>query len=262
MDLGDDQRSLRVHAKRRSVADDGKPGVGEFGFDGLGHRTVEGREDEIALGQLIRNASTDDQLAGRRRWLAGQAPGRRFGVGLAGRPFGSRHRGQAEPRMALEQLDESLSNESRRSENADSVGRHPARSPAPIGDRRAEGEDSTDFVVLPWRHGHCFALAEAHPPACYTPALSFRNVENPVGQANSLRQISVVASPVRCTPSAAEDDFFCLRFQVWYPSFDCAVRTKFRTCEGCLDCEQGRFNLKRHAEALRGARFHLPGIGD
>lgn len=56
----------------------------------------------------------------------------------------------------------------------------------------------------------------------------------------------------------AEDDFFCLRFGVWYPSFDCAIRTKFRTCGGCLDCDQGRFNLKRHADELRGRKFELP----
>jgi hypothetical protein len=48
----------------------------------------------------------------------------------------------------------------------------------------------------------------------------------------------------------AEDDFFCLRFQVWYPSLDCAVRTRYRTAPGCRDCEQGRFNFKRHRSAL------------
>lgn len=56
-------------------------------------------------------------------------------------------------------------------------------------------------------------------------------------------------------PRDAADDFFCLRFHVHYPSFDCAIRTKFRTCPGCLDCDQGRFNLKRHDRALRGVRF-------
>jgi hypothetical protein len=56
----------------------------------------------------------------------------------------------------------------------------------------------------------------------------------------------------------ADDDFFCLRFQVWYPSFDCAVRTKFRTCPGCLNCEQGRFNLKRHGAALHNVRWNSP----
>ena len=50
------------------------------------------------------------------------------------------------------------------------------------------------------------------------------------------------------------DDFFCLRFRVWYPSFDCAVRTKFETCPGCRACEQGRFNLKRHAAGIARQR--------
>ncbi len=44
-------------------------------------------------------------------------------------------------------------------------------------------------------------------------------------------------------------DFFCLRFQVWYPSADCAYRTRYRTYDGCWNCDQGRFNLKRHAGA-------------
>ena len=52
-------------------------------------------------------------------------------------------------------------------------------------------------------------------------------------------------------------DFFCLRFRVWYPSGDCAVRTRFRTYDGCCDCDQGRFNLKRHAATL-GDRPLLP----
>lgn len=53
------------------------------------------------------------------------------------------------------------------------------------------------------------------------------------------------------------DDFFCIRYRVWYPSFDCAVRTRFRTSEGCLRCDQGRFNLKRHAAEVRGVRWRL-----
>jgi len=51
-----------------------------------------------------------------------------------------------------------------------------------------------------------------------------------------------------------EDNFYCLRFRVWYPSFDCAIRTRFRTCPSCLDCEQGRFNLKRHDSELSQMR--------
>lgn len=59
---------------------------------------------------------------------------------------------------------------------------------------------------------------------------------------------------MRCEFRHKEDDFFCIRYQVWYSSRDCAVRTKFRTSDGCLDCEQGRFNLKRHDGALRDVR--------
>jgi hypothetical protein len=63
------------------------------------------------------------------------------------------------------------------------------------------------------------------------------------------------SSPVG-TPTQG-DDFFCIRYRVWYPSFDCAIRTQFHTSEGCLRCDQGRFNLKRHAAAVRGIRWRL-----
>lgn len=54
-----------------------------------------------------------------------------------------------------------------------------------------------------------------------------------------------------------EDDFFCLRFRVAYPSFDCAVRTRYQTCPSCRNCEQGRFNLKRHGAVLAQLRRPL-----
>ena len=56
-----------------------------------------------------------------------------------------------------------------------------------------------------------------------------------------------------------DTDFYCLRYKVWYESYDCAIRTKFQTCPGCCKCDQGRFNLKRHAAALRTVRFSLSG---
>ena len=62
----------------------------------------------------------------------------------------------------------------------------------------------------------------------------------------------------RCSHRDPEDDFFCIRYQVWYPSFDCAIRTKFHTSDGCRNCEQGRFNLKRHASALQESRHRFP----
>jgi hypothetical protein len=57
------------------------------------------------------------------------------------------------------------------------------------------------------------------------------------------------------------DDFFCLRYRVWYPSFDCAIRTRFQTSPGCSHCDQGRFNLKRHDIAIRSVRWRLV-VGD
>jgi len=50
-------------------------------------------------------------------------------------------------------------------------------------------------------------------------------------------------------------DFFCLRFGVWYSSSDCAYRTRFSTYAGCANCDQGRFNLRRHAGELARRRW-------
>ncbi len=69
---------------------------------------------------------------------------------------------------------------------------------------------------------------------------------------------ATVSPRAREVAREADDDFFCLRYEVWYPSRDCAVRTKFKTCGGCLDCDQGRFNLKRHHAALRRAKPPVP----
>ena len=57
------------------------------------------------------------------------------------------------------------------------------------------------------------------------------------------------------------DDFFCLRYQVWYGSQDCAIRTHYRTAPGCARCEQGRFNHRRHRDTLAQVRFRLPSVG-
>ena len=69
------------------------------------------------------------------------------------------------------------------------------------------------------------------------------------------------ACETRDAARGADDDFFCLRFAVWYPSFDCALRTRFDTCPGCRGCEQGRFNLKRHAASIVRNRRVLRSFG-
>ena len=47
-------------------------------------------------------------------------------------------------------------------------------------------------------------------------------------------------------PRDPADNFYCIRYRVWYPSVDCAIRTLYKTTPACEDCDQGRFNLRRH----------------
>lgn len=64
------------------------------------------------------------------------------------------------------------------------------------------------------------------------------------------------------TGRLAGDDFFCLRYQIWYTSIDCAYRTRFQSAPGCLRCEQGRFNEKRHSQSLIKIRFPLTAMAE
>ncbi len=43
-----------------------------------------------------------------------------------------------------------------------------------------------------------------------------------------------------------DDDFYCLKYQVWYRVADCVYRGRNRTYPGCVDCLQGYVNI-RHA---------------
>lgn len=70
---------------------------------------------------------------------------------------------------------------------------------------------------------------------------------------------------MRCGHRGAEDDFFCDKYQVWYPLPDCNYRVLHRTYEGCTDCFQGRVNLRGlagtsapEAEAGRGEILRFP----
>jgi len=66
---------------------------------------------------------------------------------------------------------------------------------------------------------------------------------------------------MHCSHRGPGDDFFCRRYGVWYASLNCAIRSRFRTCAGCFDCDQGRFNLKRHAADLGQISGSLPAHG-
>ena len=51
----------------------------------------------------------------------------------------------------------------------------------------------------------------------------------------------------------AEDEFFCEKYQVWYPLRDCNYRVMHATYHGCVDCFQGRVNLRAPQPAARAA---------
>jgi hypothetical protein len=40
------------------------------------------------------------------------------------------------------------------------------------------------------------------------------------------------------------DDFFCHKYHVWYRVEDCVYRTKYKTFNGCVNCFQGRLNVR------------------
>ncbi|HKY30986.1 MAG TPA: hypothetical protein VJV23_00500 [Candidatus Polarisedimenticolia bacterium] len=52
------------------------------------------------------------------------------------------------------------------------------------------------------------------------------------------------------------DDFYCQKYQVWYRLDDCVYRGLNRTYAGCVDCAQGKMNIRaagRSAERRAGA---------
>jgi len=46
------------------------------------------------------------------------------------------------------------------------------------------------------------------------------------------------------------DDFYCWRFEIWYPSEDCAYRHSNQSYPACAGCFQGRMNLRYRAKGL------------
>jgi hypothetical protein len=66
---------------------------------------------------------------------------------------------------------------------------------------------------------------------------------------------------IRCTYRPPDADFYCWKFGVWYNLMDCCDRHYDRTYEGCVDCGQGRNNLRqnRTTYAERRAQDRLRG---
>jgi hypothetical protein len=46
------------------------------------------------------------------------------------------------------------------------------------------------------------------------------------------------------------DDFYCWKFEIWYPSEDCIYRHSNQTYAACTGCFQGRLNLRYAGKGL------------
>jgi hypothetical protein len=64
---------------------------------------------------------------------------------------------------------------------------------------------------------------------------------------------------MQCGYRCADDDFFCEKYQVWYALADCNFRVVNRTYDGCVDCFQGRVNLRREVSPAGGGNPHEAG---
>ena len=47
------------------------------------------------------------------------------------------------------------------------------------------------------------------------------------------------------------DDFFCIKYQVWYRLEDCVYRGVNKTFSGCVNCFQGHLNIRSRETGAR-----------
>ena len=117
VDFWDDQRHVFLHAQSAGIRYDGAAGLGEAGLEFGGDRGVERGEDDF--GRAFRCGRRNLHCGhGLRNWSL-QAPAGRVCVNLAFGSVRGRQPGDFEPGMVLQHLDESLSDNAGRAENAD-----------------------------------------------------------------------------------------------------------------------------------------------
>ena len=54
------------------------------------------------------------------------------------------------------------------------------------------------------------------------------------------------------------DDFFCHKYSVWYRVEDCVYRGTNKTYAGCIDCFQGRLNMRSVEKGVQPPAFLVP----
>jgi hypothetical protein len=61
---------------------------------------------------------------------------------------------------------------------------------------------------------------------------------------------------LRCSFRAADADFYCWKYGVWYNVMDCCYRHERRTYSGCAGCGQGRNNLRANRREYEALGLH------
>ena len=54
------------------------------------------------------------------------------------------------------------------------------------------------------------------------------------------------------------DDFFCIKYQVWYRLDDCVYRGVHKTFPGCVSCFQGHLNIRSRETGSRPLAMTAP----
>ncbi len=121
VDLGNEQRHVRLHAVRFRVAEDGLARAREVCLDLLSRFCRQGGEDDAHFVRQSAGAARAHRHGGYRGGHAasGQPPFRDFSIGSSCPALGYSKRGQFKPGMSLQQLDEALPDHTCRAENGD-----------------------------------------------------------------------------------------------------------------------------------------------
>src|SRR5882762_2889517 len=113
---GSGANTRRSHAVIPAIADDRIAGASEILFGGAGDRRIERGENEVAVERGVE--TFDDEIASHFGNGCAEVPANGLGVGFAGGTLGSGDFGEFEPGVTGEQAYETLTDDSRRAQNA------------------------------------------------------------------------------------------------------------------------------------------------
>jgi|SoiMethySBSTD1v2_1073268.scaffolds.fasta_scaffold3144999_1 hypothetical protein len=65
-------------------------------------------------------------------------------------------------------------------------------------------------------------------------------------------------APPAAGTRSPRDDFFCIKYQVWYRLDDCVYRGVHKTFPGCVSCFQGHLNIRSRETGSRPLAMTAP----